>query len=99
MAARTEQAENRPVTDHYTTLGVRPEATPQEIEAAYRRIALERGWEDGFWRELRNAYDVLSDPEERARYDVDRDGAALREPTRPSRNPIDRLLPNLSPGW
>ena len=87
------------MTDHYTTLGVRPEATPQEIEAAYRRIALERGWEDGFWRELRNAYDVLSDPEERARYDVERDGAALRVPKRPSRNPIDRLFPNLSHGW
>jgi signal peptidase I len=87
------------VTDHYATLGVRPEATPQEIEAAYRRIALERGWEDGFWRELRDAYDVLSNPEERARYDVERNGAALRVPMRPSRNPIDRLFPNLSHGW
>jgi len=87
------------VTDHYATLGVRPEATPQEIEAAYRRIALERGWEDGFWRELRDAYDVLSDSEERARYDVERNGAMLRVPKRPSRNPIDRLFPNLSHGW
>ncbi|MFY9579811.1 MAG: signal peptidase I [Gaiellaceae bacterium] len=87
------------MTDHYATLGVRPEATPQEIEAAYRRIALERGWEDGFWRELRDAYDVLSNPEERARYDVERNGAMLRVPKRPSRNPIDRLFPNLSHGW
>ena len=87
------------MTDHYATLGVRPEATPQEIEAAYRRIALERGWEDGFWRELRDAYDVLSNPEERARYDVERNGAALRVPMRPPRNPIDRLFPNLSHGW
>ena len=63
------------MSDHYATLGVGPEATPQEIEAAYRRGALERGWEDGFWRELRDAYDVLSDPEERARYDLQRDGA------------------------
>ena len=87
------------MTDYYATLGVRPEATPQEIEAAYRRIALERGWEDGFWRELRDAYDVLSDSEERARYDVERNGAMLRVPKRPSRNPIDRLFPNLSHGW
>jgi signal peptidase I len=99
MASRTEQAEKPAVTDHYATLGVRPEATPQEIEAAYRRVALERGWEDGFWRELRDAYDVLSDPEERARYDIERNGAALRAPKRPSRNPIDRLFPNLSHGW
>ena len=41
--------------DHYATLGVGPDATPQEIESTYRRIALERGWEDGFWRDLRDA--------------------------------------------
>src|SRR5438105_341634 len=97
MASRTEQTENRSVNDHYATLGVSPEATPQEIEAAYRRNALERGWEDGFWRELRDAYDVLSDPEERARYDEQRDGARLQVPKRKSRNPIDRLFPNLPP--
>ena len=86
------------MTDHYATLGVRPGATPQEIEAAYRRVALERGWEDGFWRELRDAYDVLSNPEKRARYDAERDGA-LPEAARHSRNPIDRLFPNLPHGW
>jgi signal peptidase I len=99
MASRTEQAENRLVTDHYATLGVPPEATPQEIEAAYRRNALERGWEDGFWRELRDAYDVLSDPEERERYDQERDGIRLQPQKRPSRNPVDRLFPNLPHGW
>jgi signal peptidase I len=98
MAQRTEQAE-RAVSDHYSTLGVRPEASRQEIEAAYRRIALERGWEDGYWRELRDAYDVLSDPDRRARYDADRDGAIERETRKRSRNPIDRLFPNLPHGW
>jgi signal peptidase I len=87
------------VTDHYSTLGVNPEASPQEIEAAYRRIALERGWEDGFWRELRDAYDVLSDPEQRARYDSDRNGAVARQMPRSGRNPVDRLFPNLPHGW
>ena len=87
------------MNDHYATLGVDPEATPQEIEAAYRRIALERGWEDGFWRELRDAYDVLSNPQERARYDAERNGAtATRIATDKSRNPIDRLFPNLPHG-
>jgi signal peptidase I len=85
------------VSDHYATLGVEPDASPQEIEAAYRRIALERGWEDGFWRELRDAYDVLSDPAERERYDASRDGAAAKR--KRSRNPIDRLFPNLPHGW
>jgi signal peptidase I len=99
MAARTEHETEPSVTDHYATLGVRREATPQEIEAAYRRVALERGWEDGFWRELRHAYDILSDPEERARYDAHRDGAGLVVPKRRSRNPIDKLFPNLPHGW
>ena len=85
------------MNDHYAVLGVRPDASPQEIEAAYRRIALERGWEDGFWRELRDAYDVLSDPEQRARYDASQDGAAAQR--KRSRNPIDRLFPNLPHGW
>src|SRR5437667_2642107 len=99
MAARTEQTENRPVSDHYQTLGVSPEATPQEIEAAYRRTALERGWEDGFWRELRDAYDVLSNPERRTRYDAELNGAGPTEAEQRSHNPIDRLFPNLQHGW
>ena len=86
------------MNDHYSTLGIAPDASPQEIEAAYRRVALKRGWEDGFWRELREAYDVLSDPERRARYDADRDGARPHAEHRRSRNPIDRLFPNLSHG-
>ena len=86
------------MTDHYATLGVTPEATSQEIEAAYRRIALDRGWEDGFWRELRDAYDVLSDPDRRAHYDAQRNGAA-EQAARSSRNPIDRLFPSLPHGW
>jgi signal peptidase I len=86
------------VSDLYATLGIEPDASPQEIEAAYRRIALERGWEDGFWRDLRNAYDVLSDPDRRARYDAERDGARPTEEHKPSRNPVDRLFPNLPHG-
>src|SRR5436305_10960978 len=99
MASRTEPSEEHAVNDHYATLGVDPEATPQEIEAAYRRIALERGWEDGFWRELRDAYDVLSNPERRARYDAEVNGARPTEAQRHSHNPIDRLFPNLPHGW
>jgi signal peptidase I len=85
------------VSDPYAVLGVQPEASLQEIEAAYRRVALERPYQDGTWRELRDAYDVLRDPEQRARYDL-----GLREVEagqKKSRNPIDRLFPNLPHGW
>jgi signal peptidase I len=99
VAARAEQAAEHPVSDHYTMLGVRREASPQEIEAAYRRAALERGYQDGAWRELRDAYDVLRDPDQRARYDETGDGALPKEPRKKSHNPLDRLFPNLPHGW
>jgi signal peptidase I len=87
------------VSDYYSVLGVRPDATQQEIEAAYRRAALERGYQDGVWRELRDAYEVLRDPDERARYDATRDGAGPpKAAKKKSHNPIDRLFPNLSHG-
>jgi signal peptidase I len=102
VASTTESGAQPPVSDYYSVLGVGPEASPQEIEAAYRRVALERHYQDGTWRELRDAYEVLRDPEQRSRYDSDRDGfmpGAPTEPPRKSHNPIDRLFPNLPHGW
>ena len=100
MATRTEPPANGPVTDHYATLGVRSDASPQEIESAYRRTALEAGYQDDGWRLLRDAYDTLRDPEQRARYDAARDGFAQpRTQGKISHNPIDRLFPNLPHGW
>jgi signal peptidase I len=84
------------VINPYEVLGVSQSASPQEIEAAYRRAALERGYQDGSWVELRDAYDVLRDPEERARYD---NGVPPVEERKHSHNPIDRLFPNLPHGW
>jgi signal peptidase I len=99
MATGTEPAADRLVNDHYAVLGVRRDASPQEIEAAYRRVALELGYQDGAWRELTDAYEVLRDPEQRARYDLGIDGAGPRAPKKKSHNPIDRLFPNLPHGW
>ncbi|TML16249.1 MAG: J domain-containing protein [Actinobacteria bacterium] len=100
MATGTEPTADRELGDLYAVLGLRPDASRQEIEAAYRRAALETGYEDQAWRAVREAYEVLHDPERRARYDTTRDGfRAPRPPAKKSHNPIDRLLPGLPHGW
>lgn len=63
-------------TDYYETLGVARNADQEEIKRAYRRLARkyhpdvnkEPGAEDRF-KEINRAYEVLSEPEMRARYD------------------------------
>lgn len=62
--------------DYYATLGVQKEATPQEVQKAYRSLARkhhpdvnqETGAEDKF-KEITEAYEVLKDTDKRARYD------------------------------
>ncbi|WP_053383867.1 molecular chaperone DnaJ [Leucobacter celer] len=65
------------MADHYETLGVSREATPEEIKKAYRRLARElhpdvNPSEDAAerFKSVTHAYDVLSDPEQRQRYDL-----------------------------
>ena len=63
--------------DFYETLGVSRESTKEEIQASYRKLA--RQWhpdvnkapeaEERF-KEISEAYDTLSDPETRRRYDA-----------------------------
>ncbi len=63
--------------DYYDVLGVSRKATDQEIKTAYRRLAVryhpdknpnDATAEDNF-KEAAEAYSVLSEPEQRARYD------------------------------
>lgn len=71
------------MADHYETLGVDRNATPDEIKKAYRRLARElhpdvNPSEDAAerFKSVTHAYDVLSDPQERQRYDLGDAGGA-----------------------
>jgi len=60
--------------DYYAILGVKPDATQSQIKAAYRRLAKEHhpdssGKDSKDFRDLQEAYKVLSDPKQRAAYD------------------------------
>ena len=61
------------MTDHYTTLGVNKQATPDEIKKAYRKLASQhhpdKGGDKEKFQEIQSAYAILSDDQKRAEYD------------------------------
>lgn len=60
-------------SSHYDALGLTPDADDQAIKKAYRKAAQsshpDRGGDSEKFHQIQLAYDVLSDPERRERYD------------------------------
>ncbi|CAB1129155.1 Molecular chaperone DnaJ [Candidatus Hydrogenisulfobacillus filiaventi] len=74
------------IKDYYRILGISPDADAKTIKSAYRKLARQyhpdvnktREAEERF-KEINEAYEVLSDPERRAKYDRLRQGFAEQE--------------------
>jgi DnaJ-class molecular chaperone len=59
--------------EHYQTLGVAKNASPDEIKKAYRKLASQhhpdRGGDTATFQKIQIAYDTISDPDKRQQYD------------------------------
>lgn len=59
--------------DHYQTLGVAKNATPDDIKKAYRRLAgihhPDKGGDTAEFQKIQQAYETLSDPNKKQQYD------------------------------
>jgi molecular chaperone DnaJ len=72
--------------NYYLVLGVSSNASSEEIKSAFRRLAMElhpdrSGMESEPFRSVQEAYTILSDPDERRRYDQQIGGVKQQRPT------------------
>ena len=60
--------------DHYTLLGVNRNSSPEEIKKSFRRLSMkhhpDRGGDENKFKEIKEAYEVLSDPKKKQMYDM-----------------------------
>lgn len=65
--------------DYYSTLGVDSKASQDDIKKAFRKLSMKyhpdkNGGDDTKFKEINEAYSVLSDDEKRSQYDLSRNG-------------------------
>ncbi|KAF7806255.1 DNAJ protein JJJ1-like protein [Senna tora] len=92
---------------HYEVLGLQRDSTPDEIRSAYRRLALQRHPDKlvksglsqaeatAQFQELQHAYEVLSDPKERAWYDSHRSQILFSDPNSVGKSVPNSFIPDL----
>jgi DnaJ-class molecular chaperone len=60
--------------NYYDILGVSKSASPDELKAAFRKLAKEhhpdKGGDETKFKEINEAYNILSDPQKRSQYDL-----------------------------
>ena len=79
--------------DHYATLGISPNATPDLIKSAYRKKAAQFHPDKNSspdaptrFREVQEAYEVLSDETKRKAYDDNRRRSLIDDPLEVARD-------------
>lgn len=69
--------------DYYSTLGVDSAADQETIKRAYKKLAMkhhpDRGGDTNKFQDIQKAYNVLSDDQSRAQYDMEKNGFGGRE--------------------
>jgi curved DNA-binding protein CbpA len=83
--------------DYYDILQVRRQASPAEIKRAFRKLALQyhpdknpEASAEQYFKEVNEAYEVLSDPSEKASYDF-RLQSAFADESEPEPAPVTRV--------